>query len=117
MDWKKKSAAVLVAGGMFGANEAPAQPLGVNQIQNNSFETVDASNNVTIWTGPSLGTYTYAVNYTGPAPAGAGARYWRGGTGNTNANQTINLITAGFTAAQLDGGGLRYNFRSFFSGY
>ncbi len=78
MNWKTKSAAALVAGGLAGAaGDAQAQPLGTNLIQNPSFETVTGINGVTAtsnagWGGANLALYAYSGNYTGPAPAGSG---------------------------------------------
>ena len=121
MNWKTKSAAAIVAGGLFGAAEAQAQPLNTNLVQNPSFETGPGTN-ADIWTG-ALATYSYSQNYTLPGPAGAGARYWHGGgltngsPGSLTATQTLNLVSAGFTPALLDSGLLRYNLSSFFSSY
>jgi hypothetical protein len=123
MNWKAKSAAAIVAGGLAHAGDAQAQPLNTNLVQNPSFETVSniSGAGATVsagWSGPNLQAYNYSGNYTGPAPTGAGSWYWHGGSAaSVNANQTIDLLVAGFTPAQLDGGGLGYNLSAFFSGY
>lgn len=124
MDWKKKSAAAIVATGLVGATEAQAQ-FGTNLVQNPSFETVTGVSGYTAtvnaaWTG-SLAAYAYAGNYTQAGPTGSGSWYWHGGglpgvAGVLTTTQSINLLTSGFTAAQLDAGP-NYNFSSFFSGY
>jgi hypothetical protein len=117
VDWKKTSAAAMVAGGLFGTGDAQAQPLGTNLITNPSFEDA-AGGAVTGWNG-AIGTYLYSQFYTtNNIPPSAGLRYLHGpaaATGNTN--QTVNLLTAGFSAAQLDSGLLRYNLSAWFSTY
>lgn len=60
MNWKAKSAAAIVATGLFGASESQAQPVGTNLVQNPSFEN-SAGGNVTNWTGSALGTYQYST--------------------------------------------------------
>lgn len=124
MDWKKKSAAAIVATGLVGVTEAQAQ-FGTNLVQNPSFETVTGVSGYSAtvnaaWTG-SLAAYAYAGNYTQAGPTGSGSWYWHGGSipaaaGVLSTTQTINLLTSGFSAAQLDAGP-NYNFSSFFSGY
>ena len=63
MNWKTKSAAAIVATGLFGAGESQAQPVGTNLVQNPSFEN-SAGPSVTNWTGSALGTYQYSQGYT-----------------------------------------------------
>jgi hypothetical protein len=122
VDWKQKSAAAIVAGGLVGgAGDAQAQ-LGTNLVGNPSFEAVTTNNADPPWAG-AVHTYAYSSNYTQPGLAGSGARYWHGGTispsgtpGSITATQAIDLVAAGFTPAQLDGG-LGYNLSAFFSNY
>src|ERR1700752_3594757 len=118
MNWKTKSAAAIVAGGLAGAGDAGAQPVGTNLVQNPSFETLDASNNVTQWTGAALATYQYSQGYTSSnIPPGAGANYLHGAAAaSSTTNQTIDLLAAGFTAAFLDSAPL-YSLNAWFSTY
>ncbi len=119
MNWKSKSAAAIVAGGLVGAGDASAQPVGTNLIQNPSFEVLDGSNNVTQWSGTALGTYQYSQGYTSVnVPPNPGLNYLHGlsGSATSNTTQTVDLVAAGFTPAFIDAG-VQYNLSAYFSSY
>lgn len=119
MNWKTKSAAAIVAGGLAGAGDAVAQPVNTNLVQNPSFETADGSGNVTLWSGTALGTYQYSQGYTSiNTPPSPGLNYLHGLSGSTSSNtsQTIDLVAAGFTTAFIDAG-VQYNLSAYFSSY
>jgi len=118
MNWKAKSAAAIVATGLFGAGETQAEPVGTNVVQNPSFE-IGAGGNVSNWTGSALGTYQYSQGYTSiNVPPSPGLLYLHGlsGSATSNTAQTIDLLAAGFTAGFLDGGA-QYDLSAFFSSY
>lgn len=119
MNWKTKSAAAIVAGGLAGTGDANAQPVNTNLIQNPSFETTDGGGNVTLWTGTALGVYQYSQGYTSiNVPPSPGLNYLRGlsGSASSNTTQTIDLVAAGFTPAFIDAGA-QYNLSAYFSSY
>lgn len=113
----KLSKQALIAAAVTGVlpGVASAATLGQNLVLNPSFESIgaDPGNPAADW-GGNLSTYAYSLNYTGPAPAGAGARYWFGGGADPLASQVFDL--AGNITA-IDGGRIGYNLSAFFSTY
>ena len=107
---KKALIAAAVTGAMPGVAHAAA--LDQNLVVNPSFENVAGTAAVN-W-GGNVSTYAYSANYTGPAPAGAGARYWFGGGGDPLASQAFDLIG---NAAVIDAGRIGYSLSAFFSTY
>jgi hypothetical protein len=120
MSWKEKSAAALVAAGLFGVGSEAQAQFDTNLVQNASFEDVTGGGVnrplASGWTGDSLGTYGYEQGYTLDGPAGSGLRYW---TGNANAlavtSQVVDLTS--FGAGTLDSGTVNYSLSAFFSTY
>lgn len=108
-------AATILAGGFAFTGEADAVTL--------LSENFEGSTNTF-----AMPTYAYSASYTaanGLTPAG-GLQYAHGGAGiggavSTNtfsaASNPVSLVTGGFTGADLDGGGVIYNFYAQFSSY
>jgi hypothetical protein len=112
MNLSKKA---LIAAAVTGVwpTASQAADLDVNLVVNPSFETVTGTA-ADFWSGANVLTYAYSQNYTGPAPAGAGARYWFGGGGDPLALQIFDLTG---NVAMIDAGLLNYSLSAFFSTY
>jgi hypothetical protein len=108
---KKALIAAAVTGVLPSASQAAA--LNVNLVVNPSFESVSGTA-ATDWSGANVSTYAYTLNYTGPAPAGAGDRYWFGGGADPLAFQLIDLTG---NVALIDAGMGNYSLSAFFSTY
>jgi hypothetical protein len=112
-NWLRGFIRTLVAAGLLAPTLASAAPYDVNLVLNPSFE------DATAWS--AVDTYNYSQNYTGPAPAGAGARYWFGGAGvngqvssNTRSQSPIDLSA---NAGDINAGLVTYDLSAFFSTY
>jgi hypothetical protein len=100
----------VFAGSALISPTVEAAPLDVNLTVNPSFEDSSPAG----WGGFS--SYDYSLGYTGPAPAGAGLRYFTGTEGlvTQSHSQTIDLMG---NAAAIDAGQINYNLSAFFSTY
>lgn len=110
---KKALIAAAVTGMLPNASEAAA--LDVNLVLNPSFENVvgPPPSQALNWAG-IISTYAYSLNYTGPAPGGAGTNYWFGGGADPLATQNIDLSG---NAVQIDLGLINYDLSAYFSTY
>jgi hypothetical protein len=100
-NWRRRLAAVLMAGGILVPAAAVAAPLGVNLVVNGDFENVDLAATgdyggprILGWTGPNLFAYSHngSASSAGVVPDPAdgadppGAGNWYFGAGNTGTN-------------------------------
>ncbi|MEX2187097.1 MAG: PEP-CTERM sorting domain-containing protein [Pirellulales bacterium] len=119
-NWLRSFARTLLAAGLLAPAAASAASYDTNLVLNPSFENVDGNGNAADWTG-LVDTYAYSQNYTGAAPAGAGARYWFGGAGITNQVSSISAsqapIDLAANAADINAGRVTYDLSAFFSSY
>jgi hypothetical protein len=112
-NWLRSFIKSLVAAGLLAPAVASAASYDVNLVANPSFEDDSA------WT--SVSTYDYSENYTGPAPAGSGARYWFGGAGTQGQVSTRTYdqapIDLSANGAEINAGRVTYDLSAFFSTY
>ena len=111
MNFSKKALIAAAVTGMLPAG-VQAAALNENLVTNPSFENV-SGNAALSWLG-NVTTYAYALNYTGPSPAGGGLNYWFGGGADPLASQMIDITG---NAALVDAGQISYNLSAFFSTY
>jgi hypothetical protein len=120
-NWLRSFIRTLVAAGLLAPGAASAASYDVNLVLNPSFETVDGAGNAASWLGDRVDTYAYSDNYTGAAPAGAGARYWFGGAGVPNQVSSISTsqapIDLSANAADINAGLVTYDLSALFSTY
>jgi hypothetical protein len=118
-NWLRKVALKLAAVGLLTPAAATAAPLGVNLVANPSFED-SPGGPIEQWSG-NLGAYAYSLNYTGPAPMGAGDRYWFGGTPSPGSPDLVSAslpaIDLSENAVDIDDGRASYLLDAFFSNY
>jgi hypothetical protein len=100
----------VVAGSALVSPAAKAAPLDVNLTVNPSFEETSPEG----W--GAFSTYNYSLGYTGPAPAGAGLRYFTGTTGLASQTHSQTIDLSG-NATDIDAGLITYNLSAFFSTY
>lgn len=119
-NWLRSFAKLLIAAGLLSPAAAHAASYDTNLVVNPSFENVDGGGFAADWTG-SVDTYAFSQNYTGPAPAGAGQRYWFGGAGVSGQMSSISATQAPIdlsaNAAEINAGRVTYDLSAFFSSY
>lgn len=119
-NWLRSFIQTLVAAGLLAPAVASAAPYDTNLVLNPSFESVDGSGFAASWSG-LVDTYAYSQNYTGPAPAGAGQRYWFGGAGISGQVSSITAsqapIDLSANTAEINAGRVTYDLSAFFSSY